>query len=239
MADLFPWTDDGEVLWIAPPGEPAGVAVLLHDADGVTPLADLDWPQAFVDRGLAVVAPLTGSSWWTDRPIPGVEGATAEGVVTGQAVPWARARWGETLPLALVGVGAGGNGALRIAFKRARDFPVVAAWRPAIDAHRLLAQPATPLPPGVGDAAIVRLRQLYPDAESCRQDSAILHLHPLGWPRRQWFACPPGDPWWEGADRLRMKLAAIGVPFESDLEAPNDSDAAATRVAAWVAAAIG
>jgi hypothetical protein len=44
-------------------------------------------------------------------------------------------------------------------------------------------------------------------------------VHPLNWPRNIYFACDPTDTrWHESADRLRMKLAALGIPFEADLE---------------------
>jgi hypothetical protein len=41
----------------------------------------------------------------------------------------------------------------------------------------------------------------------------------LNWPRNQFFCCDPTDVrWHESADRLRMKLSSLGVPFECDLE---------------------
>jgi hypothetical protein len=40
-----------------------------------------------------------------------------------------------------------------------------------------------------------------------------------------WFACDPADPFWcNGADRLRMKLAALGIPFECDLDTSADGN---------------
>ena len=68
----------------------------------------------------------------------------------------------------------------------------------------------------------------------------MLHIHPLGWPKRQWFGCPVGDAWWDGADRLRMKLTALGVPHECELDSPatKANDPAATeRVVGWIAEA--
>jgi hypothetical protein len=60
---------------------------------------------------------------------------------------------------------------------------------------------------------------MYPDPEAARQDTAILHVHPLNWPRHQFFCCDPDDyRWWESADRLRMKLYSLGIPHERDLE---------------------
>ena len=60
---------------------------------------------------------------------------------------------------------------------------------------------------------------MYRDAEQARQDTATLHIHPLNWPRHQWFCCDPADyRWHDSADRLRMKLYSLGVPYECDLE---------------------
>ena len=60
---------------------------------------------------------------------------------------------------------------------------------------------------------------MFEDPESARQETAILHIHPLNWPRHQFFCCDPRDAgWFDSADRLRMKLASLGIPFESDLD---------------------
>ena len=85
---------------------------------------------------------------------------------------------------------------------------MVAAISPAIDYHVKLQE-------GVDET----LSLMYRDPEEARQDTAILHIHPLNWPRHQFFCCDPADHrWWDSADRLRMKLASLGVPFECDLE---------------------
>jgi S-formylglutathione hydrolase FrmB len=103
----------------------------------------------------------------------------------------------------------GGQGALRQAYKYPNDFPVVAALSPAIDYHRCYES---------GDPA---LRQMYKSSEDARQDTAILHIHPLNWPRHQWFCGDPADEtWWDSVDRLRMKLWSLGIPHECDLETP-------------------
>ena len=44
-------------------------------------------------------------------------------------------------------------------------------------------------------------------------------MHPLNWPRHQWFASDPGDHvWHDGAGRLHGKLVALGIPHEAILE---------------------
>jgi S-formylglutathione hydrolase FrmB len=102
----------------------------------------------------------------------------------------------------------GGQGALRMAYKYPDLFPTVAAISPAIDYQKRIVEGVDP-----------GLDFLYRDAEDARQDTALLHIHPLNWPRNQFFCCDPSDlRWHESADRLRMKLASLGVPFECDLE---------------------
>ena len=101
----------------------------------------------------------------------------------------------------------GGQGALRLAYKYPDTFPVVAAVFPSIDFQKRIEE---------GDPV---LSSMYRDAEEARQDTATLHIHPLNWPRHQFFCCDPTDyRWHESADRLRMKLFSLGVPHECDLE---------------------
>ena len=100
----------------------------------------------------------------------------------------------------------GGQGALRLAYRRPDLFKVVAAISPAIDFHKRIAE---------GDETLLAM---FEDEESARQETAILHIHPLNWPKHQFFCCDPADErWWDSVDRLRMKLFSIGVPFEYDL----------------------
>jgi S-formylglutathione hydrolase FrmB len=101
----------------------------------------------------------------------------------------------------------GGQGALRFAYKHPKTFPVAAAISPALDYHLRFREGDETLP------------AMYPNSEAARQDTALLHIHPLNWPRHQFFCCDPTDVrWWDSADRLRMKLWSLGVPFECDLE---------------------
>src|SRR5690606_12435864 len=109
--------------------------------------------------------------------------------------------------IALLGTSMGGQGALRLAYQFPDTFPVCAAISPAIDFHRRLDE---------GDEI---LGAMFEDREAARQETAILHIHPLNWPRHQFFCCDPTDVrWYEGVDRLHMKLNSLGVPHECDLE---------------------
>jgi S-formylglutathione hydrolase FrmB len=165
--------------------------------------------REFDRHGLRVVCPRTARSWWADRICEEFDSQiTAEQYVTQRVVPWIEEKLGARPPqIALLGTSMGGQGALRMAFKHPRIFPVVAAISPAIDYHLRIDE---------GDET---LSLMYADREAARQDTATLHVHPLNWPRNVWFCCDPADArWHESADRLRMKMAALGIPFECDLE---------------------
>ncbi len=177
-------------------------------------VASLRSYPAFVrefDRyGLRVIEPVTQRSWWTARLWPEFDpNISAESYVLDHVVPYVAERWSAVPPrLALLGVSMGGQGALRMAYKYPNMFPTVAAISPAIDFQKRIDEGIDP-----------GLEYLYRDTEEARQDTALLHIHPLNWPRNQFFCCDPTDyRWHDSADRLRMKLGSLGVPFECDLE---------------------
>ena len=165
--------------------------------------------ELFDQHHLRCLAPMTMRSWWSDRLCPEFDrNMTAELYVLDRVLPWLAETWNVRSPqVALLGTSMGGQGALRLAYKHPDKFPVVAAIAPAVDYNLHYDDPE------------LGLRQLYRDPEQARQDTATLHIHPLNWPRHQWFAADPSDhEWFEGADRLRMKLYSLGVPYEADLE---------------------
>lgn len=158
---------------------------------------------------LRVVIPITQRSWWSDRICPEFDTRfSAERFVLDHVVPWLDDEFGARPPeIGLFGISMGGQGALRLAYKHPDVFPVVAALSPAVDFQQWIKQ---------GDPI---LQEMYRDTEDARQDTATLHIHPLNWPRHQYFCCDPTDhEWFEGVDRLRMKLHSLGVPFVCDLE---------------------
>ncbi len=173
----------------------------------------LDDKPAFIHEfdkhGLPVIAPHTQRSWWTDKICQEFDPSiSAEKHVLQNVLPFIAERFGSRPPrIGLLGTSMGGQGALRFAYKHPNIFPVAAAISPAIDYHKRYNE---------GDETIP---QMYPDPEAARQDTALLHIHPLNWPRHQFFCCDPVDfRWHESADRLRMKLWSLGVPHVCDLE---------------------
>jgi len=165
--------------------------------------------RQFDRHGLRVICPRTARSWWTDKICAEFDSCiTAERYVLDQVIPFMKQAWNAAPPgIGLLGTSMGGQGALRFAFRRPNVFPVVAGISPAIDYHLRMREGDETLP------------LMYPNAEAARQDTATLHVHPLNWPRNIWFCCDPVDyRWHESAERLRMKLAALGIPYACDLE---------------------
>jgi S-formylglutathione hydrolase FrmB len=165
--------------------------------------------KLFDQHGLRCIAPVTQRSWWTDRVCAEFDPhISAERYVLDRVSPWLAEHWDVAPPrIALLGTSMGGQGALRLAYKHPNVFPIAAAISPAIDYHLKIEE---------GDETLSRM---YRDAEEARQDTATLHIHPLNWPRHQWFCCDPTDyRWHESAERLRSKLYSLGVPHVCDLD---------------------
>jgi S-formylglutathione hydrolase FrmB len=192
------------------PSEHGFTVVYLHCSESAKLSAFPAFTREFARHGLRVIEPITGLSWWTDRPWRGFDPEiTAERYVLDRVLPFVAETWGAKPPqLALLGISMGGQGALRMAYKYPNIFPTVAAIAPAVDFQKRIIE-------GIDDG----LAEMYRDEEDARQDTATLHIHPLNWPRHQFFCCDPTDlRWHDSCDRLRMKLSSLGVMFESDLE---------------------
>jgi S-formylglutathione hydrolase FrmB len=169
------------------------------------------------EHRLPVIAPRTGRSWWLDRIVPAFDrGVTPERFVVDAVRGEVARRFGVAPPgIALVGTSMGGQGALRIAYRHPAVFPVAAAVAPAIDFHQAMREAGDRDDGEYYDT----LWQLFGDVERARQETAILHVHPLNWPRHQFFASDPADVHWhDGAARLHSKLVALGIPHTARLE---------------------
>jgi S-formylglutathione hydrolase len=190
-----------DVFALAEEERPRFGILFLHDLDGRTLREDPTFTPLLEASRLACVCPFGNQAWWTDRICSDFDPqVTAERYVMNSVVPYFAQRWGmEAKAIGLLGIGMGGQGALRLAFKHPNLFPVVAAISPIIEYQELY---------GRGMA----LDAMYDSKEQCRQDTAILHLHPTQYPPHIFYCIGPDDPWYRGSDRLYEKMNALGVP---------------------------
>jgi S-formylglutathione hydrolase len=163
------------------------------------------------EHHLACVAPHGAQSWWVDRVCDSFDPhLTAEQHLLQNVLPWAEQKWNRLV--ALAGVEAGGQGAVRFGLKHPNVVKAVGSLGGAFDFHELYGR-GTPLD------------DMYPDRERCRHDTAVLHVDPHRWPPHLYFACHPASPWHRGNDRLHEKLAAYGVPHTCGLDAGGSLEA--------------
>jgi S-formylglutathione hydrolase len=208
-------------------GAPPFVLLFLHDEDGSTPVTNPSFTAKLNGRKLRCVAPHAGRSWWVDRVCSEFDAAlTPEKHILDNVIPWMQSTW-QLGPrsIAVAGVGMGGQGAVRLGFRHAASFPVVASIAGAFDFHERYGH-GTPLD------------DMYPSREHARQDTAILHISGHDWPVHIWFACPPESPWHRGNDRLHEKLAAMGVPHTADLDTSGTPEQFFTPMLAFVVAGL-
>jgi esterase/lipase superfamily enzyme len=189
-----------------PPAPPRFGLIHLHGVGEETYADKPVFTRLLGELGLGCVCPRGRRSWWADRICPEFDPAvTAERYVVESVRPFVIARWGlADRRIGLTGIGMGGQGALRIAFKHPETFPVVAAIAAAVDYHDWYGQ-GTPLD------------DMYDSKEQCRQDTVLMHIDPTRQPPHIFFCVDPDDPWHRGNDRLHEKLSALGVAHECDL----------------------
>ena len=186
----------------------SGAVIYLHGYSGESLRGHVEFTDRLLHAGLPVVCPSGGHSWWLDVPSPEfASGLTPMQYLIQHVTPWIAANWHVEPPsIALLGVSMGAQGALNLAYRHALKYPVVAAISPAIDFDRIY-----------GKGFFVE--ELFESAEQARQETVALHLHPLNWPKHQFFCSDPLDRnWHDGSLRLASKLISSGVPFERDLE---------------------
>jgi S-formylglutathione hydrolase len=196
------------------PARPRFGLLYLHGADEATLRDRPTFSRLFEELRLACVCPTGDLSWWTDRVCPAFDPyVTAERYLLQSVVPYFQERWGlAPRSIGLFGLGMGGQGALRLAFKHPDLFPAVAGVAPAIEYHEYY---------GAGSP----LDDLYDSKEQCRQDTVPMHVHPAHYPPHVFFAMDPDDSWWfRGSDRLHEKLSALGVPHEIDFTTRTEGD---------------
>jgi S-formylglutathione hydrolase len=183
-----------------------GCVVFLHDVDGLTPAASPVFASLFNKHGLACLCPKADGTWWLDRTWPAFDDkTTAERWVVQELVPFAKSRWRlHSGGIGLLGLGMGGQGSLRLGFRYPQAFPTVVGLNSMLDFHELYHE---------GTA----LDEMYESKERCRQDTAVLQIHPAEYPAHILFACDPANQrWLRGNDRLHEKLSALGIAHEVD-----------------------
>lgn len=179
------------------------VVLFLPDYGGRASASDA-LTASFADRGVAAIAPAGESCWWLDRRERNFDDElTPIGYLLEHVVPFIEVTFNVRSPaIKLLGDGVGGQGVFQLAFRRPRDFPAVAAIDPAIDFHEIYGR-GTPID------------EIFENREEARQETAILRLHPAGWPRRMRLIADRTGFWFGGADKLDMKLKSMGIPIET------------------------
>lgn len=190
------------------PEPPAAVVLFLHGHGQVLLSENLTYSRLFHQHNMAVVCPDGKQSWWLDVVCKEFDAQqTPQQWLINAVVPFIEQELKVSSPhIALMGVSMGGQGVLQLAYRYASRFPIVAAISPAVDFHQMY---------GSG----IPLDNMFPDAESARQATVVLNLHPLAWPKHQFFCCDPTDTeWFDGCARLGMKLSSSGILHNRDLQ---------------------
>jgi S-formylglutathione hydrolase len=152
------------------------------------------------------VSPHGQRSFWLDRICAEFDASVSpEQYLLESVVPFMRERWSfGPRGIGIFGISMGGQGALRLAFRHPQTFAVAAGIASALDFHEWYNQ-GTPLD------------DMFTSKEQCRQQTALMHIHPHDWPPHLFFAIDPEDvDWFRGNDRLHEKLGALGVPHTID-----------------------
>lgn len=185
-----------------PPHARPGAVIWLRDLTGELPAG---LAGALLAHRLRCIAPVARGVWWLDCTEPAFDPELSpERFVLDHVVPWLGTR-----SVAVAGMGAGGQGAVRMALGHPARLPIAASLDGAFDFHEHF---------GRGTS----LDELYPSREHARQDTAILRIDAHDWPPHIYFACSPGSEWYRGNDRLQEKLAAMGVPHTTELDSVDE-----------------
>ena len=190
-----------------PVEHPTGV-LFLHNHEEETLRENSFFTQEFEKHGIHVICPHGKRSWWLDRICTEFDSEiTPMNHLLENVVPEFSRRWGiETSSVGLLGIGMGGQGVLQFSYRYPRKFPVVAAIAPAVDMQSWY---------GKG----FPLDEMFDSWEAVRQETALLRLNPLNWPRHQMLYCDPEDnQCFEGSERLLSKLYSMGIMFQRDFE---------------------
>ena len=213
---------------------PVGVVLFLHGYDGITLKENPAFTRELATHNLAAVCPVGPHCWWTDAIYgPFDEKCSPLEFLVREIPVFCQQKWQIEPPsIAVCGVEMGGQGALQLAYRHARLFPTVVAISPKVDFETWW---------GHGTS----LDTIFDDREAARQRTAILHLHPLNYPKHQLLLCDPADQYcFEGVLTLASKLSSTGIAFEQDFESShggfgwNYANAMAKRAADFIATSL-
>lgn len=211
--------------------KPAGVMLFLHGYDGVTLKDNSAYSRELADHNLVAICPQGPQCWWTDVVYPPFDEQISPVEFLAQQIPaYCQMTWQiEPLRIAVCGVEMGGQGALQLTYRHARQFPIVVAISPKVDFETWWGHGTT-------------LDTLFDDREAARQRTATLQLHPLNYPKFQLLLCDPADHFCiDGVITLASKLSSTGILFENDFQTThggygwNYGNAMASRAVGFIA----
>lgn len=188
--------------------DPIGVVLFLHGYDGVTLRGNEAFISEFARNNLIGLCPKGPECWWTDEVYGPFDEDVSPIQFLADNIPiFCVQTWNIEPPrIGVCGVEMGGQGALQLAYRHARQFPTVVAISPKVDFETWW---------GHGTSLDV----LFADREAARQHTAILHLHPLNYPKHQLLLCDPADQYCiDGSVTLASKLSSTGILFEQDFQ---------------------
>ena len=203
--------------------EPGRILLYLHDLQERSPK---DFPalyKALASTGLPVLAPRIGRTWCLQHKLDRFDNTlSAENYILGPILDECHRITGATSGgVGLLGCEMGGQAALRLAYRHPDKFPIAAAIAPAIDFHLGMRHGHDWADGELFDT----LWEIFDEPEQARQETAILHVHPLNWPRHQWLVSSSNDArWHDGAVRLSSKLIALGIPHTAILDENTHED---------------
>ena len=204
----------GHTVEVFTPKSPRGGAALLYlPAEGKRASQNAALTAALNRFQLPAVSPAVAGTWWLDIVEPAFDAALpALRLLADHVVPLIESQFGVSPPaIGLLGREVGGQGVLQLAYRQPRQFPAVAAIDPAIDFHERYGSGTT-------------LDDLFATREVARQHTALLRMQGVGWPRRQLLLADRENAWFDGADRLDMKLRSMGIPLTSDFTSSTGGD---------------
>lgn len=144
------------------------VVLHLHGHGPTTLKKNPHFTRELEQHGLRAVCPHGARSCWGRRVCAQFDAPlTPVRFLREHALAHIADTWGVRPPgIGLTGISMGGQGALRLAYRHPREFPVVAAISPAVDFH-------------IRHGRGLPLDEMYATREAARQDTATLLLHPL------------------------------------------------------------